>query len=76
MPLLLSLLGIAVDRTDAALEASTVNAEDAVEIATKFSYTTAERLHAEWVDFHGELFTIKQKTIARAIRLPYRVEIL
>merc|ERR1719199_900675 len=40
---------------DAKLEEMS-GAEEAAEQATDFSYTAAQRVHAEWLDFHGELF--------------------
>lgn len=45
----------AVEEIDATLD-QLAHSEEAVEKATDFSYTTAQRLHAEWLDFHGELF--------------------
>jgi len=32
------------------------DSDEAARFATDFSYDTAERLHSEWLDFHGELF--------------------
>jgi len=45
----------AVEEADAMLDKIGDLAE-AIEKATDFSYATAQRLHAEWLDFHGELF--------------------
>lgn len=44
-----------IQHVDAMLAAIPDN-EKAAEVATQFSFNTAERLHVTWRDFHGELF--------------------